>query len=300
MPLTFLLYFLLPGWLRNAFLLVVSVVLLRRCWARVDGAARVRDRERRGRQNASPHVRRPRRPVAAGSRRAGKPGPAPLLKYWNFLVHSVQDAAAALHMPVAWSASNILLPIGISFFTFQGISYIVDIYRRDVPPARNVVDFGMYHTLFPQLIAGPIVRFGELQARVRHRPISVEDVHAGCSVSALRLARKSSLPTAWAYWRIACSAEIRTERVSDGVARFMPLLHPPFEEGLMVKANWAWPALRRCPVRQHTKMSPTLPPVRLAFSSLCFSWAIVSWTVCCAADFRQSFERPISSAGQVV
>ena len=175
-------------------------------------------------------------------------------------MHSVQDAAAALHMPVAWSASNILLPIGISFFTFQGISYIVDIYRRDVPPARNVVDFGMYHTLFPQLIAGPIVRFGELQARVRHRPISVEDVHAGCSVSALRLVRKSSLPTAWAYWRIACSAEIRTERVSDGVARFMPLLHPPFEEGMMVKANWAWPAVTSLPGKAaYENVSNTTP-----------------------------------------
>ncbi|MBQ9587793.1 MAG: MBOAT family protein [Bacteroidales bacterium] len=57
-----------------------------------------------------------------------------------------------------FDASKILLPVGISFFTFQNISYIVDVYKRKIPHASNVLDFGFYTTFFPQLVAGPIVR----------------------------------------------------------------------------------------------------------------------------------------------
>ncbi|MBR1644790.1 MAG: MBOAT family protein [Bacteroidales bacterium] len=57
-----------------------------------------------------------------------------------------------------FDASQILLPVGISFFTFQNISYVVDVYRRQVAHADNVLDFGFYTTFFPQLVAGPIVR----------------------------------------------------------------------------------------------------------------------------------------------
>lgn len=191
MPLTFMLYFLLPGWLRNAFLMVVSfgfyfvdagpvsAVLL----GSVLVNAVIGEMLHR-----LPDGRRARWLLTLGV----LANLVPLLyyKYWNFLVHSVQDAAAALQMPASWSVSDILLPAGISFFTFQGISYIVDIYRRDVPPAPNVVDFGMYHTLFPQLIAGPIVRYGELRDRISHRPITVDDVHAGLLRFCLGLGKK--------------------------------------------------------------------------------------------------------------
>lgn len=57
-----------------------------------------------------------------------------------------------------FDAAKILLPVGISFFTFQNISYIVDVYKRKIPHAGNVLDFGFYTTFFPQLVAGPIVR----------------------------------------------------------------------------------------------------------------------------------------------
>jgi alginate O-acetyltransferase complex protein AlgI len=55
-------------------------------------------------------------------------------------------------------APQIELPIGISFITFQALSYIADVYTHKVVPARSLLNFGMYHSLFPQLIAGPIVR----------------------------------------------------------------------------------------------------------------------------------------------
>ncbi len=61
----------------------------------------------------------------------------------------------------SFSVDNILLPVGISFYTFQAISYIMDVYRRRIEPVRNIFDFGFYVSFFPQLVAGPIVRANE-------------------------------------------------------------------------------------------------------------------------------------------
>ena len=106
---------------------------------------------------------------------------APLIyfKYWRFLLHIGHDALLPAGIQVMLSEGHVVLPAGISFFTFQGLSYLVDIYRREVVPAAYVVDFGMYHTLFPQLIAGPIVRYIEVEDRIRHRPVYLDDVEAG-------------------------------------------------------------------------------------------------------------------------
>ena len=60
-----------------------------------------------------------------------------------------------------FSVDSILLPVGISFYTFQAISYIMDVYRRRIEPVRNILDFGFYVSFFPQLVAGPIVRANE-------------------------------------------------------------------------------------------------------------------------------------------
>jgi alginate O-acetyltransferase complex protein AlgI len=61
----------------------------------------------------------------------------------------------------SFTISNILLPVGISFFTFQSLSYTIDVYRRKMEPVRNIIDFGFYVSFFPQLVAGPIVRASE-------------------------------------------------------------------------------------------------------------------------------------------
>ena len=58
----------------------------------------------------------------------------------------------------SFDISNIILPVGISFFTFQSLSYIIDLYRRKMEPVRNIIDFGFYVSFFPHLVAGPIVR----------------------------------------------------------------------------------------------------------------------------------------------
>jgi|HubBroStandDraft_4_1064222.scaffolds.fasta_scaffold03911_3 alginate O-acetyltransferase complex protein AlgI len=84
----------------------------------------------------------------------------------------------------------IVLPIGISFFTFQALSYIIDVYRGRIAPARRLVDFGMYHSLFPQLIAGPIVRYAEIEDAVYKRRITLDHVAAGIFRFCIGLGKK--------------------------------------------------------------------------------------------------------------
>jgi alginate O-acetyltransferase complex protein AlgI len=71
------------------------------------------------------------------------------------------------------------LPIGISFFTFQAVSYLVDSYQRRITPTPSLRDFAMYHSLFPQLVAGPIVRFAEVQDRITARPLREAEICSG-------------------------------------------------------------------------------------------------------------------------
>jgi alginate O-acetyltransferase complex protein AlgI len=95
-------------------------------------------------------------------------------KYYGFIIETINNLAgtsiAATDILAIMSndllgtnfnISSVILPVGISFFTFQTISYTVDVYRRKVQPVRNIVDFGFYVAFFPQLVAGPIVRASE-------------------------------------------------------------------------------------------------------------------------------------------
>ena len=75
--------------------------------------------------------------------------------------------------------SQIILPVGISFYTFQSMSYSIDLYRGHAEPARSFVDFACYVSMFPQLVAGPIVRYGAVADQLRHREHSVEEFVAG-------------------------------------------------------------------------------------------------------------------------
>ncbi len=84
----------------------------------------------------------------------------PLLyyKYAHFFLRVLGDGLVALGLPIVLPPIDPPLPIGISFFTFQAISYVADTALARVRPAHSLIDFGMYHSCFPQLIAGPIVR----------------------------------------------------------------------------------------------------------------------------------------------
>jgi alginate O-acetyltransferase complex protein AlgI len=88
----------------------------------------------------------------------------PLPELGTFLPES-----SALHELLVNSRGHVRLPLGVSFFTFQATSYVIDVYRRDVEPERSLVNFGMYKALFPQLIAGPIVRYRDVHDQIRER-----------------------------------------------------------------------------------------------------------------------------------
>lgn len=96
-------------------------------------------------------------------------------KYANFLV----DTINAIIRRQLITPPQILLPIGISFFTFQAMSYIVDVYRKDTKPSYNIINVALYIAYFPQLIAGPIVKYKEINKQIEDRRISLECVALG-------------------------------------------------------------------------------------------------------------------------
>lgn len=85
-------------------------------------------------------------------------------KYWDFLAGSI-NSLTGLALPIL----GIPLPIGISFYTFQTMSYTIDVYRKDAPVQKNVVTFGAFVTLFPQLIAGPIIQYKSVAEQLESR-----------------------------------------------------------------------------------------------------------------------------------
>ena len=109
-------------------------------------------------------------------------------KYWDFLASSLQ-AIGLNFMPVL----GIHLPIGISFYTFQTMSYTIDVYRDDAKVQRSLVNFGTFVTLFPQLIAGPIIKYKDLGDQIDHRTHSPEQFASGVQVFVVGLAKKELL-----------------------------------------------------------------------------------------------------------
>ena len=79
-------------------------------------------------------------------------------KYFNFFLENLRAASAYVGIGVSWPVMNVLLPIGISFYTFHAMSYVFDVYRAKIRPERSFVKVALYIAFFPQLIAGPIVR----------------------------------------------------------------------------------------------------------------------------------------------
>src|SRR5207247_2381622 len=90
-------------------------------------------------------------------------------KYTNFFLESLQQALNAAGYHVAWAPLKILLPVGISFYTFEAISYMVDIYRGRVRAEKNLAHFQLFILFFPHLVAGPIVRARDFLPQVARR-----------------------------------------------------------------------------------------------------------------------------------
>ena len=101
-------------------------------------------------------------------------------KYFNFFLEGAADIARLLHLPLDTPTLNIVLPMGISFYTFQTMSYTIDVFRREVPAERSLLDFALYITYFPQLVAGPIERARSLLPQFKEqRRITLEDLRIG-------------------------------------------------------------------------------------------------------------------------
>ena len=94
-------------------------------------------------------------------------------KYAGFFFGSWNGIGAALGLHAALPSLHIVLPIGISFYTFNSMSYTIDIFRRRIDPTRNVLEYTTFVGLFPHLIAGPIVRFTDLAAQLKRLPPSL-------------------------------------------------------------------------------------------------------------------------------
>ncbi len=106
-------------------------------------------------------------------------------KYADFLVQSVNQLTGA-NLPLL----NLPLPIGISFYTFQTMSYTIDVYRGKAKVQKSILDFGVFVTLFPQLIAGPIVRYVDVQDDLADHRGSIEDISYGIRRFIIGLSKK--------------------------------------------------------------------------------------------------------------
>ena len=108
-----------------------------------------------------------------------------IFKYSGFIVKNINALfSSSIHVP------DIRLPIGISFYTFQTISYIIDCHWEKVSPQKSFKNFLLYLTLFPQLVAGPIVRYSSIEKEINERTIELSDVSYGLNRVALGLAKK--------------------------------------------------------------------------------------------------------------
>lgn len=105
-------------------------------------------------------------------------------KYSGFLFENLR----AIGIPAPYFDPT--LPLGISFYTFQTMSYTIDVYRGDVEPETNFISFGAYVVLFPQLIAGPIVRYSDVAKELKSRTITLSQIEKGCVYFILGLGSK--------------------------------------------------------------------------------------------------------------
>ena len=108
-----------------------------------------------------------------------------IFKYADFFIGSF-NTLTGLSIPLL----RLTLPVGISFYTFQSLSYTMDVYRGSVPPQKNLLSFGAYVSMFPQLIAGPIVRYADIDRELEERTHSWEGFSLGMGRFLVGLGKK--------------------------------------------------------------------------------------------------------------
>ena len=116
-------------------------------------------------------------------------------KYANFFVDQVNTVADALGLaPLPWQ--DVVLPVGVSFLVFHAISYTIDVYRQKAQPFTSPLDVALYLSLFPQLIAGPIVRYAEIADQIHARRARLEDIALGGTRFVFGLCKKVAVADA--------------------------------------------------------------------------------------------------------
>lgn len=199
LPLALLLCYLVPSRARNAFLLLASLVFY--AWGEpkylpVMAAATALGY---GFGLAIERFRRFRKPLLVLSI-ASSLGFLLYFKYADFFLENLN--AMGLNLPLL----RLALPVGISFYTFQILSYTVDVYRGEVKAQGNPIDLACYVTFFPQLIAGPIVRYKDIAAQLRDRPQNLDNLRLGTGRFLVGLGKKvllaNLLGEVCAAWRV--------------------------------------------------------------------------------------------------
>ena len=171
LPVTLLIYYVVPGMLKNLVLLLVSLIFY--AWGEpvyvflmifsiiynyVAGIEIDYHRE----QGNEKQMR-----IAFWMSVVVNLGILMFFKYYGFLIDNINRV-----LPVDIPYTPLALPIGISFYTFQTLSYIIDVYKGNVAVQKNIISFGAYISMFPQLIAGPIVRYTDIEAQLENRSIN--------------------------------------------------------------------------------------------------------------------------------
>ena len=114
-----------------------------------------------------------------------------IFKYANFAVDSFHDLLALFGVEIATTHLRLVLPFGISFFTFETMSYTIDVYRRDLPPCDRYLDYLLFVCFFPHLVAGPIVRPQQMLPQLAREPVAKAEMQArGLWLIAIGLAKK--------------------------------------------------------------------------------------------------------------
>ena len=116
-------------------------------------------------------------------------------KYFNFFASNINKITGSTLIPI----KNIALPIGISFYTFQIMSYIIDLYRGDIKVQKNILNLALYKSFFPQLIAGPIVKYHDIEEQLKNRTVTVEKFSTGIKRFVYGLGKKVILANTLAY-----------------------------------------------------------------------------------------------------
>ena len=135
-----------------------------------------------------------RRRVLLGISLAANLGILGFFKYFGFFTDSLADLLGSAGLFIDWPTLNIILPIGISFYTFQTLSYTIDVYRRQLKPAKSLWEFALFVAFFPQLVAGPIERASHFLPQVAaKRVLTAEQTRRGCFLILFGLFKKVAI-----------------------------------------------------------------------------------------------------------